>query len=64
MACECGTKEHWEYTKRTFSNGTQHYCLQCFECGQIGISHNRHKGKCFLPLDEIPKNEQIHDWID
>lgn len=53
----------WQYCRRVFSNGSQHFGCQCMDCLSI-IKIERHAGKLWLKPDDIPENSPIHAWID
>ena len=51
------------YTRRIFSNGTAHYCVQCSRCFAT-VKTQRHNGNLFIKHEEIPPGVIISDWID
>jgi|GEM_PF-2630849 len=51
------------YARRTFENGTQHYCIQCKLCGDV-VKHKRHGYRPFIKHSEIPTGYQIHEFQD
>ena len=51
------------YARRTFSNGTVHYCIQCKICGEV-VKHKRHDYRPFIKHTEIPTGYQIHEFKD
>ena len=51
------------YTRRTFSNGTTHICVQCSHCLQL-VKLPEHGMRPFIRLDEVPQGKQIHDWTE
>ena len=53
----------WQYCRRVFSNGTQHFGAQCLDCLQ-NIKLDRHNGRLWIKLEDIPVNAPIHAWMD
>ncbi len=53
----------WQYCRRVFPNGTQHFGAQCLDCLQ-NIKLDRHNGRLWIKLEDIPVNAPIHAWID
>lgn len=60
---DCDHKGFLRYARRTFSNGTVHYCCQCKNCGQV-VKIKRHNYRPFIKHSEIPTGYQIHEFID
>jgi len=60
---DCDHKGFLRYARRTFKNGTVHYCVQCKNCGQV-VKINRHNYRPFIKHSEIPTGYQIHEFID
>lgn len=59
---DCDHVGFLRYARRTFNNGTQHYCVQCSNCRKV-VKHSRHKGKLFIKHSEIPTGYQIHEFM-
>lgn len=53
----------WHYIRRTFSNGTIHFGIQCLDCLSC-IKLDRHDQKLWLKPEDIPVNAPIHAWIN
>lgn len=51
------------YTRRVFSNGTTHVCVQCLDCLSV-VKLPEHNDRPFIRLDEVPAGAAIHEWID
>lgn len=51
----CNHIGHRVYTKRVFSNLTEHFCVQCLNCGAV-VKTN---GKSWLKLEDIPQNTNV-----
>lgn len=51
------------YTRRVFSNGSTHICVQCLDCLNV-VKLPEHGDRPFLRLDEVPFDQKIHEWID
>lgn len=55
----CDHIGYLQYTRRVFSNGSVHFCLQCEHCLKV-VKHPRHNNKLFLKASEIPPGYDIH----
>ncbi len=55
MKCLHNTKN---YTYRTFSNKTQHICIQCADCGAIIRDGN----KLWLKPEDIPQEADVIEF--
>lgn len=51
------------YTRRVFSNGTTHICVQCTRCFHL-MKLPEHGMRPFLRLEEVPPGKEIHQWIN
>ena len=60
---DCDHKGFLRYARRTFTNGTVHYCVQCKNCGQV-VKIGRHNYRPFIKHSEIPTGYQIHEFMD
>jgi len=60
---DCDHVGHRVYTKRTFSNGTTHYCVQCLRCF-AAVKMPEHNNRPFIRRDEIPANKTIFTFIE
>lgn len=51
------------YAKKTFANGTVHYCIQCIKCLNL-VTLEGQKGQ-WIKLEDIPENRRhnIRDHI-
>lgn len=49
------------YARRTFQSGSVHICVQCMDCLEV-LRLDRHDGRPWIRLDEVPPGEVIHDW--
>lgn len=58
---ECDHIGYEQYVRRTFSNGTVHYGIQCEHCLKM-VKHARHNGKLFIKHSEIPPGYDIHPY--
>ena len=58
--CEHGRRR---YTRRVFSNGTTHVCVQCLDCLSV-VKLPEHNERPFIRLDDVPAGEKIHEWIE
>ena len=62
MACEL-TGNRYRYTRRIFTNGAIHYCIQDTETLDL-IKSPQHDYRPFIRHDEIPPGETIYRWVD
>lgn len=62
MACELTGNQN-RYTRRTFSNGAIHYCIQDMNTLDL-VKSPRHEYRPFIRHDEVPAGETIYEWID
>ena len=51
------------YTRRVFSNGTIHYCVQCQKCLRL-VKLPEHNNRPFIKPHEIPLGKTIYAFID
>lgn len=54
---------HRVYARRTFKNGTVHFCVQCLKCLNV-VKLHEHGSRPWIRADEIPAGRKIHDFID
>lgn len=60
---DCDHVGHRVYTRREFSNGTVHHCVQCLNCLAV-VKLPEHGNRPFIRLDEIPANKAILPFIE
>lgn len=58
---DCDHAGETVYTRRTFRNGSVHYCIQCRNCLQV-VKSPDHDFRPFIRHDEIPTGTTIHDF--
>lgn len=63
MEQKCDHHDGMRYARRTFSNGSIAYCIQCKHCGAV-VKHSRHNFRPFIKHSEIPTGYQIHEFND
>ena len=61
MQQDC-THKAWRYTRRAMASGQIHFIAQCTDCGS-GLKLERHNGKLWLKLEDIPEGELIYTWV-
>lgn len=49
------------YTRRTFANGSVHYCIQDMTTLDL-VKHPAHDYRPFISHTEIPAGTPIYDW--
>jgi len=49
------------YARRTFKNGSVHYCVQCLDCLAV-LKTQEHGNRPWIRHDEIPTGVMIHDF--
>lgn len=59
---DCDHNGFLRYARRTFSNGTVHYCVQCQNCRSV-VKTKKHGGKLFIKHSEVPTGYQIHEFM-
>lgn len=60
---DCDHHGYRVYARRTFSNGTVHYCVQCTKCLSV-VKIAEHGNRPFIRHDEIPTGKKIFDFIE
>lgn len=60
---DCDHVGHRVYTRREFSNGTTHHCVQCLNCLAV-VKLPEHGNRPLIRLDEIPANKAILPFIE
>lgn len=58
---DCDHARRTVYARRTFKNGTIHYCIQCLDCLAV-VKTEQHNNRPWIRHDEIPTGIVIHDF--
>ena len=60
---DCDHVGHRVYAKRTFRNGTTHYCVQCTRCLSV-VKMPEHGNRPWIKAEEIPLGRAVHSFIE
>jgi hypothetical protein len=60
---DCDHAGHRVYARRTFANGTVHYCIQCTRCLSV-VKIPQHGNRPWIRHDEIPLGRTVHAFIE
>lgn len=50
------------YVRRTFANGSIHFCVQCTACRET-VKMPEHGNRPFIRLEEVPPGRLIGDYM-
>ena len=60
---DCDHAGHRVYARRTFANGTTHFCVQCLHCLSV-VRLPDHGNRPWIRVEEIPAGRKVHDFIE